>query len=203
MNALLHAGAALGSFLLGSIPWGVAVSRIFYRRDIRSAGSGNIGAMNALRTLGKRSAVAVLVLDAAKGVLPAILILELLHDPHLAAICGACSVLGHCFSPWLGFKGGKGVATYFGALFALSWPSGLISAAAWVAGAGTTTFSSVGSLLGCLFAPLALWFFTRDLWMLGFGLCSAALIFYTHRENIARLAAGTENGIPFLQRRRG
>jgi glycerol-3-phosphate acyltransferase PlsY len=193
--------AAILSFLLGSIPWGVVISRAFYRRDIRQAGSGNIGAMNALRSLGKRGAVAVLLLDAAKGVIPPALVLAYFHDARLASIAAALAVLGHCFSPWLNFKGGKGVATSFGAIFALSWPAGLVAVAGWLAGALTTTYSSVGSMTGSVLAAIALWFFTHNAWMTGYGVFAAILIFYTHRENIERLRAGRESGIGFLQRK--
>lgn len=202
MNAAEYAAAAIAAFLLGSIPFGVVISRLFYRRDIRSAGSGNIGAMNALRTLGKTGAIAVLVLDAAKGVVPAALVIALLHDTHLAAVVAACAVLGHCFSPWLRGKGGKGVATSFGAIFALSWPAGVASIIGWLFGALTTTYSSVGSMFAHLVAPFALWYFTRDLWLTGYGVFAALLIFYTHRENIERIRTGRESGIPFLQRNR-
>jgi glycerol-3-phosphate acyltransferase PlsY len=109
-------------------------------------------------------------------------------------------VLGHCFSPWLGFKGGKGVATSFGAIFALSWPAGIASVVGWLVGALTTTYSSVGSMLGNIVAPFALWYFTRDPWLTGFGVFAAIFIAYTHRENIARIRQGRENGISFLRR---
>lgn len=202
MSLAAYAGIAVGAFLLGSIPFGVVVSRLFYHRDIRQSGSGNIGAMNALRTLGKAGAIAVLILDAAKGVVPALLVMLLLRDTHLAAIVAACATLGHCFSPWLNFKGGKGVATSFGAIFALSWPSGIAAICGWLVGALSTTYSSVGSMLAHLVAPVALWYFTRDAWLTGYGVFAAILVFYTHRENIARLREGRESGIPFLQRRR-
>jgi glycerol-3-phosphate acyltransferase PlsY len=196
----MTAWCAIGAFLLGSIPFGLVISRLFYRRDIRQFGSGNIGAMNALRALGKGGAIAVLVLDAAKGVIPALIIMQVLHDTRLAAIVAACAVLGHCFSPWLGFKGGKGVATSFGAIFALSWPAGIASVVGWLVGALTTTYSSVGSMLGNIVAPFALWYFTRDPWLTGFGVFAAIFIAYTHRENIARIRQGRENGISFLRR---
>jgi acyl phosphate:glycerol-3-phosphate acyltransferase len=202
VSTAAYAGIAIGAFLLGSIPFGLVISRIFYRTDIRKSGSGNIGAMNALRTLGKTGAIAVLVLDAAKGVVPALLVMLFLHDTHLAAIVAACAVLGHCLSPWLNFKGGKGVATSFGAIFALSWPSGIASICGWLVGALSTTYSSVGSMLAHVVAPFALWYFTRDWWLTGYGIFAAILVFYTHRENIARIRAGRESGIPFLQRRR-
>lgn len=201
MSIAAYAGIAAGAFLLGSIPFGLVISRLFYGTDIRKSGSGNIGAMNALRTLGKGGAVAVLILDAAKGVIPALCVMLLLHDTHLAAIVAGCAVLGHCFSPWLRFKGGKGVATAFGAIFALSWPAGIASVIGWLIGATSTTYSSVGSMLGNLVAPFALWYFTRDPWLTGFGAFAAVFILYTHRENIDRILHGRESGIAFLRRR--
>lgn len=201
MSAGAYAGIAIGAFLLGSIPFGLVIGHLFYRTDIRKSGSGNIGAMNALRTLGKGGAAAVLLLDAAKGLVPALLVMQLLHDTHLAAIVAGCAVLGHCFTPWLRFHGGKGVATAFGAIFALSWPAGLACLAGWLIGALATTYSSVGSMLANLVAPFALWYFTRDPWLTGFGAFVALFILYTHRENIDRIAHGRENGIPFLRRK--
>lgn len=190
---------AIAAFLLGSIPFGLVISRVFYKTDIRQSGSGNIGAMNALRTLGKGGAVAVLILDAAKGVIPALVAMHVFHSTPLAAIAAAASVLGHCFSPWLGFRGGKGVATSFGAIFALSWPAGLVTIAGWLAGAAATSYSSVGSILAHIVAPFALWYFTRDPWLTGYGVFAAFLILYTHRENIGRIRRHEEKGISFLR----
>jgi acyl phosphate:glycerol-3-phosphate acyltransferase len=201
VSAADDAGVAVAAFLLGSIPFGLVISRIFYRTDIRKAGSGNIGAMNALRTLGKAGALSVLILDTAKGVAPPLFVMLFLRDTHLAAIVAACAVLGHCFSPWLAFKGGKGVATSFGAIFALSWPAGIASICGWLVGALSTTYSSVGSMLAHVVAPIALWYFTRDPWLTGYGVFAMILVFYTHRENVTRIIAGRESGIPFLQRK--
>jgi acyl phosphate:glycerol-3-phosphate acyltransferase len=182
----------IGSFISGSIPFGYLIGRFIYHTDIRKQGSGNIGAMNALRTLGKPGAVAVLVLDAAKGALP----VALSHTPPLASIAAACAVLGHCFSPWLHWKGGKGVATAFGAIFALCWPAGLVVVAGWLAGALVVTrYSSVGSMAGSVVAPFALFFFTRSIPETLFGAFAAAFIMWTHRQNIARLRSGTEGPI--------
>jgi glycerol-3-phosphate acyltransferase PlsY len=196
----------LGAFLIGSIPFGYVIGRFFYRTDIRSQGSGNIGAMNALRTLGKGGAVAVLLLDALKGFVPTLWALFFFRghldletfppgEQILAAIVAAGAVLGHCFSPWLRWRGGKGVATSFGALFALSWPAGLVAVAGWIGGAALTRYSSVGSMLGSVLAPFAIWFFTRSVPETAYGIFAALLILFTHRENIARLRAGDENRI--------
>jgi glycerol-3-phosphate acyltransferase PlsY len=198
--------AFVGAFLIGSIPFGYLIGRFFYRTDIRNQGSGNIGAMNALRTLGKTGAIAVLLLDALKGFAPTLWALIFFRDrldmegwpptaQIIAALVATGAVLGHCFSPWLRFKGGKGVATSFGAIFAMSWPAGLVAAGGWLAGAALTRYSSVGSMLGSALAPFAIWFFTRSLPETLYGVFSAVLILVMHRENIRRVRAGTEGPI--------
>lgn len=190
----------IGAFLVGSIPFGYLVGRFAYRTDLRQHGSGNIGAMNALRTLGTKGAVAVLLLDVAKGFIPVYIALH--FSEGLASIAAACAVLGHCFSPWLGWKGGKGVATAFGAIFALSWPAGLVCVVAWLLGALVATrYSSVGSMLGMIVAPLALYGFARSVVETAFGVFVAVLIAWTHRENIARLRQGTEGPITLFERK--
>ena len=142
--------------------------------------------MNALRTLGKTGAIAVLLLDALKGFAPTLWALVFFRDrldmegwpptaQIIAALVATGAVLGHCFSPWLRFKGGKGVATSFGAIFAMSWPAGLVAAGGWLAGAALTRYSSVGSMLGSALAPFAIWFFTRSLPETLYGVFSAAL----------------------------
>ncbi len=190
------AAYVVGAFLLGSIPFGYLISRFFYNTDIRKSGSGNIGAMNALRTLGKGGAVAVLLLDAFKGALPVVVALQFFHSDTLAALCAAAAVTAHCFSPWLGFKGGKGVATSLGAIFAFCWPAGLVCIGAWALGALVITrYSSVGSMLANSVAPFALYFFTRSWPEAIYGVFAAVLIMWTHRENLQRLRSGTENPI--------
>lgn len=200
--------AFVAAFLIGSIPFGYLIGRFFYRTDIRTQGSGNIGAMNALRTLGTAGALVVLLLDALKGFVPTICALWLFPagldleglppgKEIVAAIVAAGTVLGHCFSPWLRFRGGKGVATSFGAIFALSWPAGLVAIGGWLLGAVATRYSSVGSMLGSVLAPLALWLFTRSLAETLYGIFAALLILYKHRDNVARLRAGQEGPIRF------
>ena len=206
---------AAGAFLIGSIPFGYLIGRFFYRMDIRKQGSGNIGAMNALRTMGKGGAIAVLLLDALKGFGPAFFVMTQLHGmltlndpivvalslPHtLGAIVAFATVLGHCYSPWLRFKGGKGVATSFGAIFGLAWPAGLVAVAGWIAGAAATRYSSVGSMLGSILAPFALYYFTHSPALALYGVAAAVVIIYAHRENIARLRAGTEGPISLSKR---
>lgn len=196
----------IGAFLIGSIPFGYLIGRLFFRTDIRAAGSGNIGAMNALRTLGKAGAVVVLLLDALKGFVPVLWALKFFYghldfeglppgEQIMGALVAAGAVLGHCFSPWLRFKGGKAVATSFGAILALCWPAGLVAIGGWIVGAALTRYSSVGSLFGSVLAPFAMWFFSGSLPETAYGIFSALLIIFTHRENIARLRAGTEGPI--------
>jgi acyl phosphate:glycerol-3-phosphate acyltransferase len=216
-NAQIIAGCVLalvviGSFLIGSIPWGYLIGRFVYHTDLRKSGSGNIGAMNALRTLGKKGAAAVLLLDAAKGAIPVLAVMYSgmymlfrigessymgMHPtPALACLAGASAVLGHCFSPWLGWKGGKGVATAFGAIFALCWPAGLVCVGAWLLGALVLTrYSSVGSMFAMIVSPFALFYFSRSVAEAAFGIFTAVFILYTHRENIVRLRTGTEGPI--------
>jgi acyl phosphate:glycerol-3-phosphate acyltransferase len=190
----LGAAAVVAAFLIGSIPFGYLIGKVAFRTDIRREGSGNIGAMNALRTLGKRGAASVLVLDALKGFVPAFIAVRG-GMPDLAACVAAAAVLGHCFSPWLGWRGGKGVATSFGAIFAFSWLAGLLTAAAWAAGAGTTRYSSVGSMVGSVMTPVFVWFTTRSPAETIYAGLAALLVVYLHRGNIARLRAGTERAI--------
>ena len=199
---------AVISFLIGSIPFGYLVGRFFYHTDLRKSGSGNIGAMNALRTLGKSGAVAVLLLDALKGAIPVLIVAYIFnpvdHDLSQVAqsVAATFAVLGHCFSPWLGWKGGKGVATSFGAIFAMSWPAGLVVVLGWVVGALLLTkFSSVGSMLANGVAPFALFYFTRSWAEAAYGVFVALFVMWTHRENIVRLRKGRENRISLFTRR--
>lgn len=182
------------AFLVGSIPFGYVIGRLFYGTDIRTQGSGNIGAMNALRTMGRGGAIAVLLLDALKGFAPAFLAAHAYGHVY-AAIVAAGAILGHCYSPWLKWKGGKGVATSFGAIFGLSWQAGLVAVAGWIAGAAVTHYSSVGSMLGSVLAPVGLWFFTGSLPETSYGIFAALLVIFKHRENIDRLRKGTEGPI--------
>ena len=188
------------AFLVGSIPFGYLIGRIFYHTDIRAHGSGNVGAMNAMRAMGARGAIATLLLDAAKGYAAALLALHAHDGAVLVAVTAAAAVLGHCYSPWLGWKGGKGVATSLGATFAISPAAGLVCVAVWLAGVLATRYSSVGSMLANLAAPFALWYLTRNPAYAAYGIFAALFIAYAHRENIRRLRAGHENGIPFLRR---
>jgi len=192
---------AVASFLIGSIPFGYLISRFFFSTDIRKSGSGNIGAMNALRTIGKGGAIAVLLLDAAKGALPVLLCTYYLGRSSAdvgqiaGSIAAAFAILGHCFSPWLGWKGGKGVATSLGAIFALAWPAGLVCVGVYLVAVLLTRYSSVGSILANIVAPFALFFFTRSMAEALYGIFAALLILWAHRENLGRLRTGSESPI--------
>jgi len=182
-------------FWIGAIPVGYIIGKLFYGIDIRTKGSGNIGAANAFRTMGKPGAISVLLLDAFKGFLPVMTAKMQGLDPLVIAFAAAAAVLGHCFSPFLGGKGGKGVATSAGAIIAMSWIAGAICAGGWFVGAAITTFSSVGSILLNVVAPIALWYTTHERAYVAYGVFAAALILYTHRENITRILAGREHAI--------
>ncbi len=179
----------LAGYLLGSIPFGVLLTRLVGAVDLREIGSGNIGATNVLRTGHKGLAALTLVLDGAKGA-AAILIVGWLSPGHeeLAAI-GA--LLGHLYPVWIGFKGGKGVATFFGIMLALHWESGAFYAVSWLTVLALTRYSSVAGISAALLAPVAAAAYGRfdlSLLYLGFGL----IIFWKHRANLERLMAGTE-----------
>jgi glycerol-3-phosphate acyltransferase PlsY len=183
------AALALG-YLLGSVPWGLLLTRAAGHGDIRAIGSGNIGATNVLRTGNKGLAAATLGLDALKGA-AALLIGDALWGEAAGLVAGFGAMLGHAFPVWLGFRGGKGVATGGGVLLAASWWMGLAAAVAWLAAAAATRRSSAGALAACAAAPLvALLAGRTDLALFAAGI--AALVVLRHRANIARLMAGTE-----------
>jgi glycerol-3-phosphate acyltransferase PlsY len=199
-NPLLGLAIVVVSFFVGAIPFGVLVSRTFYGTDIRGAGSGNIGAANALRTLGKRGAITVLALDALKGYAPA-LAAGALGGPLAATLAALAAVVGHCYSPFLGGKGGKGVATLLGTLIALWWPAAAAFALVWVAAVVAVGFSSVGSILATIAMAPVLWFGLGRVGLL-YGIVSALLIVWKHRENLDRLRHGTENRLSLMKAKR-
>lgn len=181
--------AAIG-YLLGSVPFGIVITRALGLGDLRQIGSGNIGATNVLRTGHKGAALATLILDSGKGAI-AVLLARWLGGEGAALVAGAAAFLGHLFPVFLGFKGGKGVATFLGTLIALSWPVGLMACGLWLLTAALTRISSLSALVAAAGAPLlALGFGARGLALA--ALFMAALIFLRHRANIARLVAGTE-----------
>ena len=179
-------------YLLGSIPFGLILTRFAGLGDIRAIGSGNIGATNVLRTGNKGLAAATLLLDAAKGAAAIILVRTLWPEiPGLAGLAAISAFLGHLYPIWLRFRGGKGVATLIGVAAALLWPAALIAAAIWILALFATRYSSVGGMAAALAAPAAAALFDRfDLTILFSGF--ALLILWKHRANIGRLIERTE-----------
>ncbi|MDB5705226.1 MAG: glycerol-3-phosphate acyltransferase [Sphingomonas bacterium] len=183
------AGALLLGYLLGSIPFGLILTRVFGAGDLRQIGSGNIGATNVLRTGRKSLAAATLLLDAAKG-FAAVAIAEALW-PGLGVLAAAAAFLGHVYPVWLGFRGGKGVATMMGIVLALNWPCGLVYALVWIALLAAFRFSSLAGMAAAVSAPVSAAFFSAfDIVLLLLAL--ALLILWKHRDNIDRLLSGTE-----------
>jgi acyl phosphate:glycerol-3-phosphate acyltransferase len=189
MNTALILAALIG-YLSGSVPYGLLLTRAAGLGDIRSIGSGNIGATNVLRTGNKKVAAGTLVLDALKGAIP-VLAFTTLSGRDAGLLAGIAALLGHVFPVWLGFKGGKGVATGAGVLLAASWWIGLICAAIWVVMAKVTRISSASALLACVAAPVIA-FLSGDRLLAAFALVVALIILWRHSDNIRRLVAGTE-----------
>ena len=184
--------ALVFGYLLGSIPFGVVLTKLAGTGDLRSIGSGNIGATNVLRTGRKDLAIATLLLDAVKGTVAVLIALQFSRE--LAILAGLGAFIGHLHPVWLKFKGGKGVATFLGLVVALHWPSALVFIVAWLATAYLTRYSSAGALVASLAVPVS---------MMVFGLQAEAelfvalaiLLWFRHAENIQRLLNGTEGKI--------
>ena len=192
------AAVAVGGYLLGSIPFGVLITRAAGAGDVRTIGSGNIGATNVLRTGRKDLALATLLLDAGKGAAALLIARHLFDSDVAAAIAGGAAFLGHLFPVWLGFKGGKGVATFFGLLIAACWPLGLMAGATWLIVAFALRYSSLAALAAAAAAPiyallplpaLALPAAQPIFWL---AVVTAVLIYIRHHENIGRMLKGTE-----------
>ena len=187
---LMLAVVAVLAYLLGSIPFGIVITRIMGLGDLRSIGSGNIGATNVLRTGNKRAAAATLLLDAAKGGV-AVLIARYAFGEDAAHLAGLAAFLGHLFPVWLGFKGGKGVATFLGILLALAWPVGLAACAMWAVTAAVFRISSLAALVAAATSVVWLIVFNQGR-MVVLVFILTVLIYVRHWANIQRLKAGTE-----------
>ena len=179
----------LASYLLGSIPFGFILTKIFLKKDIRDIGSGNIGATNALRTGSKLLGYATLILDITKAILPVLYVK--FNYPDYIFIAALSTFLGHVFPIWLKFKGGKGVATYVGILFSINLIFGLVFIVSWVVTFLISKYSSLSSLMASLIVPIYLVIF--DSYSSIFFIIMFVLIFYTHRENVKRLKNKKEN----------
>jgi glycerol-3-phosphate acyltransferase PlsY len=174
---------ALGSYLLGSIPFGFILTKVFLKKDIRDIGSGNIGATNALRTGNKLLGFATLILDITKAILPILFVK--FNYPEYIFIASLSAFLGHVFPVWLKFKGGKGVATYVGILFSINLILGLIFIISWAITFFISKYSSLSSLVASLMVPIYLIIFEN--YNSIFFIIMFVLIFYTHKENVKRL----------------
>lgn len=186
---IIIAGVAVG-YLLGAIPFGLLFTRLGGKGDIRDIGSGNIGATNVLRSGSKLLALATLLADAAKGFIAVAIFWRLGHD-HAAFLAGLAAFIGHVFPIWLNFKGGKGVAVFIGALLMISPLTGLVFLLLWLLMALAFRMSSLSAIIAMLFAPL-LMAALGELTSLPYVMIMVALSLYAHRDNIARLRAGTE-----------
>ena len=184
--------ALVFGYLLGSIPFGLLLTRAAGLGDVRNIGSGNIGATNVLRTGNKGLAAATLLLDMLKGTAAVLIAGRYGTEPAIAAGLGA--FIGHLFPIWLGFKGGKGVATYIGVLAGLMWQAALLLCAVWIVVALVFRYSSLSALTACVIVPIALYFMGRTDLAILFAVLSV-IVFIKHRANIARLLAGTEGKI--------
>ncbi len=181
---------AVLAYLLGSVPFGIVITRAMGLGDLRKIGSGNIGATNVLRTGNKPAALATLILDAGKGGI-AVLVARYLVGEDAAQLAGLASFLGHLFPVWLNFKGGKGVATFLGILLALAWPVGLATCATWLVVAAVSRISSLAALFAAALSSA---------WLIVFGegrmivlvVILTLLVYLRHAENLARIKAGTE-----------
>ena len=205
IDTLGYLYAMIGGYLLGSIPFGLVLTKLAGLGDIRDIGSGNIGATNVLRTGRKDLALATLLLDAGKAGLAVLIVLWVAPGQYPAAmwgemrylglLAGAAAFIGHCFPVWLKFKGGKGVATFIGLLLASMWQVALAFAAIWLLTAAIFRMSSLAALVATLAAPAIVWYLepSGESWKIVAVL--AVIIYWRHRENIVRIATGKESKI--------
>lgn len=184
--------ALIFGYLLGSIPFGLILTRLAGLGDVRSIGSGNIGATNVLRTGNKKLAAATLLLDMFKGT--AAVLIAGVAGPEAAIAAGFGAFLGHIFPVWLNFKGGKGVATYLGVLLGLFWQGALVFAAAWLIVAYATRYSSLAALVAAVVVPIVLYFIGVHQ-IAALFLVLTIIVFIKHRANVHRLVSGTEGKI--------
>jgi len=191
-DAFLVVALLLG-YLLGSIPFGLVLTKLAGTPDLRSIGSGNIGATNVLRTGRKGLAAATLLCDMLKGT-AAVVISGYFGGPNAAMLAALGAFLGHLFPIWLKFRGGKGVAVYIGVLIGLFWPAAVVFGVIWLGTAFTTRYSSLSALVASFVTPLFLWWFGHPA-LASLFVVLTLLLFYMHRENIKRLQAGTEGRI--------
>jgi len=189
LNELLFCVAA---YLIGSIPFGLIVGKVFGSVDVRQHGSGNIGTSNVMRTVGKGAALLVLVLDVLKGTLPVWAAIAYGASPLGVAAVALFAVVGHNWPIFLGFQGGKGIATTLGVLFALDWRVALLLLAIWIVCVAITRYISLSSLIAAAILPFLVWLFGNPAEYVAGGALISLFAFWRHKSNIARLRAGTE-----------
>ncbi len=185
--------ALIGGYLLGSVPFGLVLTRLAGLGDLRAIGSGNIGATNVLRTGRKDLAAATVLLDGGKGAIA--VFIATFWGPEVTLTAGFGAVVGHLFPVWLKFKGGKGVATTLGVVIALAWPVGAACCATWLLVAAVFRYSSLAGILSLAAAPAYSWWLLGDLQMVELTAAIAILVWYKHHENIRRLLQGQESKI--------
>jgi glycerol-3-phosphate acyltransferase PlsY len=185
--------ALLIGYLFGSIPFGLILTRLAGTQDLRTVGSGNIGATNVLRTGNKSLAAATLIGDMLKGT-AAVILAGYYGGPSAAMLAALGAFLGHLFPVWLNFRGGKGVAVYIGVLLGLFWPAAVVFCVLWLATAATSRYSSLAALVASFVTPIFLWWFGH-LALASLFAVLTMLLFYMHRENIKRLQTGKEGRI--------
>lgn len=187
------------SYLIGSIPTGYIIVKLFTGQDIRTIGSGSTGATNVKRVMGKKWFFIVMLLDALKGALPVVLTAlfatALAHLGVLPVLAAVCAILGHSKSVFLNFTGGKSVASGVGTLMALNWQAGLIIAAVWGIVTWVSKYVSLGSIVALALSPLIMWFLNAPIAYIVYALIAAIYVIYLHRENITRLKEGRENKV--------
>lgn len=194
-NYLPHVVSILLGYLFGAVPFGLLITKMAGLGDIRKIGSGNIGATNVMRTGRKDLALATLVLDAGKAGIAAYIAQLVFKDFHAGLLAGAAAFVGHCYPVWLGFKGGKGVATFIGMLVGVMWKVALAFAGTWLIVAFVSRYSSMAALTTAALLPVYTGFFVGDPFAVAVTAGLSLLLFWRHRENIKRLLNGTETRI--------
>lgn len=192
LNIILFAGL---SYLIGSISTAIITCKIMGLEDPRKVGSNNPGATNVLRHGGKKAAIITLLGDMLKGLIPVLVIVQLQADALTVALVGLFALLGHIFPIYYGFKGGKGVATYYGAILGINWLVGLIALTIWLSMAALFKISSLSALVSIFLTPFILWHFSQSVELTGAAALMSLIVFWRHQNNIKQLIQGTEERI--------
>jgi len=189
LNIIVFAGLA---YLIGSISTAIITCKIMGIEDPRNTGSNNPGATNVLRHGGKKAAIITLLGDMLKGLIPVIIISQIQTDPLIIALVGLFALLGHIFPVYYGFKGGKGVATYYGVILGINWLVGLIALAIWLVIAKLLKISSLSALVSVFFTPFILWHFSQSIELTSAVVLMSILVFWRHKKNIKSMLQGSE-----------